>query len=345
MNDTFLKACRGEEVPYTPVWIMRQAGRYMKEYQDVRAQVDFLTLCKTPELAAKVTLQPVDILGVDAAILFSDILVVNEAMGQSLEFHEKRGPVIDNPVRTRQQVDALRVPVAEDELGYVMATIKILRGELANKVPLIGFSGAPFTLATYAIEGGSSKNFLYTKKMMYQNPALYAELMGKISDSVQAYLAAQIRAGAQAVQIFDSWAGVLDAQDFRQFALCYVERIIKNLRAEFGDQVPIIYFVNNCAAILKDAKSSAADVLGIDWRIDMADAAAIVGKDMAIQGNLDPICLFMTEDEIRNRVGAILDKAKGAKGHIFNLGHGVLPETPMDGVMAVVDAVHELSVK
>ena len=345
MNDTFLKACRGEKVPYTPIWIMRQAGRYLKEYRDVRAQAgDFLTLCKTPELAAKVTLQPVDLLGVDAAILFSDILVTVEAMGMNLEFSEKKGPVLDNPIRTRKQVDSLRIPDPDDELGYVMKTIKILRGEL--KVPLIGFSGAPFTLATYMIEGGSSKNFENTKRMMYQQPAMYHDLMDKIAESVEIYLAAQIRAGAQAVQIFDSWIGVLDPADFREFALPYVKRIVSALKKEFKKEgVPVIYFTNNCAALLKDAKKAGSHVLGIDWRIDMKEAATIIGKTQAVQGNLDPLALFLPPDQIKKRAADIIRKAKGAKGHIFNLGHGVIPETPRDGVKALVDAVHELSSK
>lgn len=344
MNDTFLKACRGEKVPYTPVWIMRQAGRYMKEYREVRAQAgDFLNLCKTPELAAKVTHQPVDMLGVDAAILFSDILVTVEAMGMKLRFHEKRGPVLDNPIRTRKQLDSLVVPIPEDELGYVMETIKILRQDL--RVPLIGFAGAPFTLATYMIEGGSSKTFINTKRMMYEHPGLYHDLMDKIADSVQSYLAAQIRAGAQAVQIFDSWAGVLDSHDFRKFSLPYVKRIVAGLRKEFKDQAPIIYFVNNCSAIICPACDVKSDVLGIDWRIDMEEAAYMVGDDFVIQGNLDPICLFLPEKDLRARVGDILKKGKKAKGHIFNLGHGVLPETSPDSVKALVNAVHELSGK
>jgi uroporphyrinogen decarboxylase len=342
MNDTFLRACRGEKTDYTPVWIMRQAGRYLEDYRKVREEAgDFLTLCKTPELAAKVTHQPIDMFGLDAAILFSDILVVNEAMGQKLEFHEKRGPVIDNPVRTRKDLERLRAPDADDELGYVMETIRLLRRGL--KVPLIGFSGAPFTLATYAIEGGSSKNFLNTKRMMYQNPALYSDLMNMLTESVQAYLAAQVRAGAQAVQIFDSWVGVLDPTDFREFELPYVSRIVAALRKEFGRKVPIIYFANNSASLLKDVKKTKADVIGIDWRIDMADAVKQIGKRFSVQGNLDPLCLFLPPEKIRERVADILEKARPLKGHVFNLGHGVVPETPVEGVRAVVDAVHELS--
>lgn len=342
MNDTFLRACKGQSVPYTPVWIMRQAGRYLPEYQAVRKNYDFLTMCKTPEAAAEVTMQPVNILGVDAAILFSDILVTVEAMGQKLEFHEKAGPVLPDPIRTRKQLDRLIVPHAEDDLGYVMDTIRLLRQRL--EVPLIGFAGAPFTLATYMVEGGSSKNFLNTKRMMYQEPALWHDMMDKITDSVTTYLAAQIRAGAQAVQIFDSWIGVLDPTDFRKYALPYVKRIVSALKKEFKD-TPVIYFANNCAAILKDAAKSGANVIGVDWRIEMKEAVGMIGKSQAIQGNLDPVCLFMPEADIRKRVRAVLKGAEGAKGHIFNLGHGVMPEAPVSGVKAVVNAVHDISAR
>jgi uroporphyrinogen decarboxylase len=340
MNDTFLRACRGEEVPYTPVWLMRQAGRYMKEYQEVRAQVDFMTLCKTPELAAKVTLQPVDVLGVDAAILFSDILVVPEAMGMHLEFYEKKGPVLSEPIRSRGLADRLTVPVPEDELGYVMEAIKILRGELEGRVPLIGFSGAPFTLATYMIEGGGSKNFLNTKKMMFQSPSLFNDLMEKITSAVLSYLRAQIRAGAQAVQLFDTWAGILAPEDYRASALPYVKRIISALKNEGA---PVIYFVNDCAALLKDVRKSGADVIGIDWRIDMGEAVKRIGRKFAVQGNLDPCALFLPEEAMRQRVGDILSKAETARGHIFNLGHGILPETPVEAAIGMVEAVHRMS--
>lgn len=336
MNDTFLRACRGEEVPYTPVWVMRQAGRYMKEYREVRAQVDFLTLCKTPELAAKVTLQPVEKLGVDAAILFSDILVPVEAMGMGLEFSEKKGPILSEPVRGRSHVERLTVPVPEDELDFVLEAIRLLRREL--KVPLIGFSGAPFTLATYMIEGGSSKNFLNTKKMMFQNPALFGDLMGKITSTVVSYLSAQIRAGAQAVQIFDTWAGALSPGDYKAYALPYVKKAVSELK---GEGVPIIYFVNDCSGILKEVKTSGADVIGVDWRIDMAQAIKKIGKKLAVQGNLDPCALFLPPEKLRERVRDVVEKGKAAKGHIFNLGHGVLPETPVENVMAMVEAVHE----
>jgi len=340
MNDTFLKACNGEPVPYTPVWIMRQAGRYMKEYREVREQVDFLTLCKTPELAAKVTLQPIDILGVDAAILFSDILIPVEAMGMDLHFSEKHGPVLKDPIRNKSLIEKLAVPDPEDEMPFVAETIRILRREL--KVPLIGFSGAPFTLATYMVEGGGSKNFLHTKKLMYQNHGLFKELMDKITDTVISYLRAQIKAGAQCVQIFDTWAGVLAPDDFKAYALPYVKRAVKELK---GEGVPLIYFVNGCAGLLKEIKSSGAQVIGIDWRIDLSEAIKKVGKKFSVQGNLDPLALFLPEEELKEKLQDILFKGESARGHIFNLGHGVLPETPVEKVKFLVDTVHELSRK
>lgn len=340
MNNTFLKACNGEHVPYTPIWIMRQAGRYMREYREVRETVDFLTLCKTPELAAKVTLQPVEILGVDAAILFSDILIPVEAMGMGLHFSEKHGPVLSEPIRNKSLIEKLSIPDPEEELRFVGDTIRILRREL--KVPLIGFSGAPFTLATYMIEGGGSKTFLYTKKLMYQNHGLFKDLMDKITDTVISYLRAQIRAGAQAVQIFDTWAGVLAPDDFRAYALPYVKRIVKELKSE---DVPIIYFVNGSAGLLKDLKSSGATVLGIDWRVDLGDAVKKIGKKFSVQGNLDPLALFLPEEELEEKIRDILAKGKGARGHIFNLGHGVLPETPVEKVKFLVETVHKLSGK
>lgn len=340
MNDTFLKACRGEKTDYTPVWLMRQAGRYMKEYQEVRSKVDFLTLCKTPELAAKVTLQPIDILGVDAAILFSDILIAVEAMGMPLEFHDKKGPILADPVRTKAGVDRLSIPDTEDSMPFVLDTIKILRREL--KVPLIGFSGAPWTLATYIIEGGSSKNFIHTKKMMYQNPGLFNALMEKITATVVEYLSAQIKAGAQAVQLFDSWAGILAPYDYENVIFPYVKSAIKALK-KFD--VPVIYFVNDCAGLLKIVKKCGADVIGIDWRVDMAKAAKKLGKKYSIQGNLDPLVLFAPKEHIEDRVKDILFKAEPARGHIFNLGHGILPETPVENAIAMVEAVHKYSAK
>ncbi|OGW19418.1 MAG: uroporphyrinogen decarboxylase, partial [Nitrospirae bacterium GWC2_46_6] len=319
MNDTFLKACRGEKTDYTPVWLMRQAGRYLPEYQKVRSKVDFLTLCKTPELAAEVTIQPVDILKVDVAILFSDILVPIEPMGMKLEFSESKGPILYDPIRNDIAVSKLRKIKSEEDVPFVMEAIKILVKKL--NVPLIGFSGAPFTLATYMIEGGSSKNFINTKKMMFQTPDLYAKLMDKITDTVINYLQAQIDAGVHAIQVFDSWAGILSPYDFEKYALPYVQRIVST----FKGKVPVIYFAFNGSAMLKKVKQSGADVLGIDWRIDISDAVNSLGNDVVVQGNLDPCVLFGTKDLIREGVSQILQGAKGAKGHIFNLGHGILP--------------------
>ena len=338
MNDTFLKACRGEKVAYTPVWLMRQAGRYMKEYQDVRSKVDFLTLCKTPELAAAVTLQPVDILGVDAAILFSDILIPVEAMGMHLEFTDKKGPVLGDPVRTKSAADKLIIPDTEDSMPFVLEAIKILRQELADRVPLIGFSGAPFTLATYIIEGGSSKNFSHTKRMMYQNPGLFGALLEKITATVIEYLSAQIKAGAQAVQIFDSWAGILAPYDYEKVIFPHVKTAIKALKKT---DVPVIYFVNDCPGLLEIVKKSGADVIGIDWRVDMAHAVKRLGKKVVIQGNLDPCVLFSPKEYIEERVQDIIAKAHTARGHIFNLGHGILPETSVENAIAMVEAVHK----
>lgn len=338
MNDTFLRACRGEKVEYTPVWLMRQAGRYLPQYQAVRANVDFLTLCKTPELAAEVTLQPIEILGVDAAILFSDILIPVEAMGMALEFPEKYGPTLSEPIRNKSAVDRLIAPDTEDDMPFIIETIKILREKLKDKVPLIGFSGAPFTLATYMIEGGSSKNFIHTKKMMFQNTRLFNYLMDKLTLMVTSYLSAQIRAGVQAVQIFDTWAGVLTPFDYKESVLPYVKKTISELKKE---GVPIIYFANDCAGILQEIRKSGADVIGIDWKIDISDAIKKLGKKVVVQGNLDPCALFLLKEEIEERVKDILWKGETAKSHIFNLGHGILPETPVENTIALVEAVHK----
>lgn len=346
MNDTFLKACRGEQVPYTPVWIMRQAGRYLSQYRAVRDKADFLTMCKTPELAAEVTLQPVDILGVDAAILFSDILIPCEAMGQGLEFHEGRGPLLSPAVRDEKTVKGLAVPDPEDRMKFVTDAVRILRKELDGRVPLIGFSGAPFTTATYMIEGGTSKNFLSTKRMLFENPALYHSLMEKITATISEYLKAQIAAGAQAVQIFDTWGGIFSPDDFRRHVLAYVRELIRSLRnwmSSRPEQVPIIYFVGETAGVLEDISNAGTDVFGIDWRIDLDTAIKRLGESVVVQGNLDPLALFLPHDRIKERVKDILQKASGARGHIFNLGHGVVPQTPPSTVKALVEMVHELS--
>jgi uroporphyrinogen decarboxylase len=349
MNDTFLKACRGEEVPYTPIWIMRQAGRYLPEYRAVRGKADFLKMCKTPELAAEVTLQPIDILNVDAAILFSDILIPCEAMGQGLEFHEGKGPILGPPIRDNDTVSKLSVPDPEDKMGFVMDAIRLLRKELADRVPLIGFAGAPLTTATYMIEGGTSKNFLNTKMMIYENPGLYKTFMDKVTATITEYLKAQISAGAQAVQIFDTWGGIFSPGDFREHALSYVKRIIKDLKdwmaSENREQVPVIYFVGETAGLLEEIKTSGADVYGVDWRINLDDAIKRIGDGAVVQGNLDPLSMFLPQEKIEERVKDVLSRASSAKGHIFNLGHGVVPQTPPENVVALVEMVHRLSKK
>lgn len=337
MNDTFLKACRGESTDYTPIWMMRQAGRYLPEYQKVRGKVTFLELCKSPELCVEVTLQPIDIFNMDAAILFCDILIPMEAMGLTLEFHEGRGPVFPNVVRDQNSLDKLIVPDPDETMGFVMETIRLLRREL--KVPLIGFAGAPFTCATYLIEGGSSKVFWETKKMMFTAPELFHGLMEKITQCTISYLLAQARAGVQALQLFDSWAGILAPTDFQEYALPYVERIIGKLQ-QTG--LPIIYFANNGATLLEYSARSGADVIGLDWRINISDAIKRVGNK-AVQGNIDPFALLLPKEKLRQRIRNLLEDARDAKGHIFNLGHGIHQFTPPDQAKIAVDAVHELS--
>jgi len=341
MNTTFLKACKGEKTEFTPIWIMRQAGRYLPEYHTVRNKGSFLDLCKTPERAAEVTIQPVDYLGVDAAILFSDILVPLEKMGAPLEFREKQGPVFPSPIRSRAAVDKLTIPDPEDDLGYVMDTIRILRRELADRVPLIGFSGAPFTLATYLIEGGGSKNYLNTKRMMYEAPELYKALLDKITECTIVYLKGQVAAGAQALQVFDSWAGVLAPCDYREFAFPYVKEIIDALKKV--TDIPIIYFANNGATLVDITRESGADVLGFDWRINLDEAVRRVGPNISIQGNMDPLALFLPDDKLEARIRNVLEQAKGARGHVFNLGHGIVPETPPEKAKLAVQLVHKLS--
>jgi len=337
MNNTFLKACRGEKTDYTPIWMMRQAGRYLPQYQKVRGNVTFLELCKNPDLCVEVTLQPIDLLNMDAAILFSDILIPMEAMGAPLEFHEGKGPIFPETVRSKADLDKLIVPDPLEKTGFVMETIKLLRKEL--KVPLIGFAGAPFTCATYLIEGGSSKVFWETKKMMFTNPELFHELMEKITETTSKYLLAQAEAGAQALQLFDSWAGILAPCDFRKFALPYATRIVKDLQKT---GLPFIYFANNGATLLELSVSTGADVIGLDWRINIGDAIKRVGKK-AVQGNIDPFALLLPKSELRQRIKRLLDDAKDAHGHIFNLGHGIHQFTPPEQAKYAVECVHELS--
>lgn len=341
MNDIFLKACMGEKTRPVPIWIMRQAGRYLPDYQKVRGTVDFLTLCKTPELAAEVTLQPVNVLGVDAAILFSDILIPLEPMGIQLAFSEGKGPILTPPIRTEEQVQALRSITPDKDVPFVLETIRILRRELADKCPLIGFGGAPFTLATYLIEGGSSRNFLNTKRMMFQHPELFHDLMSRLTDVTTSYLSAQIQAGAQVIQLFDTWGGILSVTDYETFVLPYIRRILNALSRLV---TPTIYFVYDGSHLLHLLRDINANVIGLDWRADISQAIASLGREKSIQGNLDPCALFLPEQQLRERIKSILEAGQAAKTHIFNLGHGILPEIPWEKAKILVNMVHELSI-
>ena len=341
MKDRFLRACRRESVDCTPVWFMRQAGRYMSEYRDLRAKHSILELCKTPELAARVTLQPIDRFPLDAAIIFADILLPLEAMGLQLEFAEGEGPVIHNPVRDRAGVDRLKM-IDGDELQYVAEAVAVARHMLNGRVPLIGFAGAPFTLASYAIEGGSSRNYVLTKQMMYREPEAWHRLMDKLARVVVGYLRRQIKAGAQAIQVFDSWVGCLSAGDYAEYVMPHVQLIFDGLKHE---GMPMIHFGTGTTAILGAMRKAGGTVMGVDWRVPLDDAWATVGHDIAVQGNLDPVALFGPPHEIERRVEDILRRAGGRLGHIFNLGHGILPQTPVDHVAATVEMVHKLSTK
>jgi len=337
----FIRACRGEEVSYTPIWMMRQAGRYLPEYMEIRRSVSgFLELCKIPELATRVTLQPVERLGVDAAILFSDILVPVEAMGVPLEFKEGEGPKLSYTVDSLRDVEALKVPDPATTMDFVLETVKRVKEILAGQVPLIGFSGAPFTLASYILEGGGSRHYLKTKAFMYRQPQVWHALMEKLTDTVVAYLRAQVEAGADTVQFFDSWVGALSPGDFREFVAPYTRRIVQEVRAT---GVPFILFGTDTATLLSDLTSMGADVVGVDWRIELKDAIQVMGDRVSIQGNLDPCALFMPKDALEKRVAEILGQGCLAQGHIFNLGHGILPQTDPKMAKFLVDTVHRLS--
>jgi len=332
--DRFLKACRGEAVDTTPVWIMRQAGRYMKEYRQVREKYSFLEVCHKPEVACEVTLQPLDVLNVDAAILFSDIMVPLEGMGCEVDFNP--GPVME-PIRTRKAVDDLTICNPEEDVPFVLEAVKMIRREIDGKVPLIGFSGAPFTLAAYMVEGKGSKDFANFKRMMFAEPELYNDLMNKVSDTVIAYLNAQAKAGAQALQLFDTWGGILSGADYRKYVLPYSKRII----AALDKSVPIIHFVKGSGLMLDAVKEAGGDVIGLDWHIDISRAIEEIGQDFSVQGNLDPSYMFAPEDIARKAAAEIAVKGKAARGHVFNLGHGIMPMASVDTARAVVDAVHE----
>lgn len=338
MNDRFLRACRREPVDTTPVWFMRQAGRFLPEYRALREKHPILEMIKTPELAVEVTLQPLRRFDLDAAIIFADILPLLETMGLELEFVKGEGPVIHNPIRSADDVAALRVPDAEEIAPFTIEAIQLCRRELNGRVPLIGFSGAPFTLASYAIEGGSSRHYRLTKTFMYAQPQAWHSLMDKLAQVIGAYLQAQAAAGAQALQLFDSWVGALTPNDYAEYVQPYSRRVLDMAR-QTG--VPVIHFSTGTAGMLEQIRATGGDVISIDWRIHLDDAWARIGYDRAIQGNLDPIALMAPWPELRRRAEDILRRAGGRPGHIFNLGHGILPQTPIDNVARLVDFVHE----
>lgn len=332
-----MRACRREPVPYTPIWLMRQAGRYMPEYRAVRARTGFLELCKTPSLAAEVTVTAAERLGVDAAIIFADILLILEPMGAELEFEHGEGPVIHNPVREAVDVDRLRQLEDVSALDFVNEAIRQTRRALKPDIPLIGFSGAPFTLASYLTEGGGSKNYVHTKRLMYNDSGAWHAMMSLISASLVKYLNAQIEAGAQAVQLFDSWVGALSPDDYREFVLPHTKAVIDNVKPG----VPVLHFGTGTAALLELMRESGGDVIGVDWRVRLDQAWERVGHDVAVMGNLDPVALFADREVLLAQARRVLNQAKGRPGHIFNLGHGILPETPVENVIALVEMVHE----
>jgi uroporphyrinogen decarboxylase len=337
-NSPFLRACRQEPTPYTPVWLMRQAGRYMQEYRQVRARVPFLELCKTPDLAAEVTVTAVERLGVDAAIIFADILLILEPMGMHLEFVTGDGPVLHNPLRDVTDVERLREIDPEESLGFVMQAITTTRKQLKPHIPLIGFAGAPFTLASYMLEGGASRSYVHTKTFMYTNADAWHTLMALLSRNLIRYLNGQIAAGAQAVQLFDSWVGNLCPDDYRTFVLPHSQSIIANLTPG----VPVLHFGTGTSTLLELMREAGGDVIGVDFRIELDHAWQRLGA-FGIQGNLDPVVLYADRAYVRQRVERILQQAGGRPGHIFNLGHGILPTTPVDNVIALVDYVHTMS--
>ncbi|MDZ4170364.1 MAG: uroporphyrinogen decarboxylase [Coriobacteriia bacterium] len=347
MNDLFLRAARLEATERTPVWMMRQAGRYMPEYRAIREKRGFLEMCYNPELAVEVTLQPVDLIGVDAAILFSDILVVFPGMGLDLEFKSGVGPIINNPVRSVADVQNLGISDPIENTGYVMDAIKILRRELENKVPLIGFAGAPFTLASYAIEGRGTRDYENCKALMWSEPEAWDLLMNKFADTVTAYLCAQIDAGAQTVQMFDSWVGYVAPWDYERFILPYSKRVLAAVKAH-GDRVveggvPVIHFANGATSMIDLVQQAGGDVVGVDWRLDMARAVELIDPKFGIQGNIDPVALFGPDAEIERQVVHILEAVGTRPGHIFNLGHGIHKTSDPEKAKTLIRLVHEHS--
>jgi len=344
-NDRLLRALLREPVDVTPVWMMRQAGRYLPEYRATRERAgSFMDLCTAPDLACEVTLQPLERYPLDAAILFSDILTIPDAMGLGLTFAAGEGPRFERPVRSQADVDAIGVPDPEDELRYVIDAVRVIRRELNGSVPLIGFSGSPWTLATYMVEGSGTKEFAKIKGMMFDAPKTLHQLLEKLADSVISYLNAQINAGAQAVMIFDTWGGVLTPRDYREFSLSYMERIVNGLQRENeGRRVPVVLFTKNGGAWLEDMAATRCDALGLDWTIDIAEAKQRVGDRVALQGNMDPCVLYASPERIRAEVATILKSFGQGNGHVFNLGHGIHQHIDPEHAGAFIEAVHELS--
>jgi uroporphyrinogen decarboxylase len=340
-DSPFMRACRRETVPYTPIWLMRQAGRYMHEYREVRKRMSFLELCKTPSLAAEVTVTAAERLGVDAAIIFADILLIIEPMGLQLEFSKGEGPVIHNPVRASTDVKRLREVEDVATLAFVFEAIRETRSALRGDLPLIGFAGAPFTLASYIVEGGASKNYVHAKSLMYNDSGAWHAMMSLISRGLIKYLNAQIEAGAQAVQLFDSWVGALGPDDYREYVLPHTRDVIRGVTPG----TPVIHFGTGTSALLELMREAGGDVIGLDWRVRLDEGWQRVGHDVAVMGNLDPVSLFANVKHVRAEAKRILAQAGARPGHIFNLGHGILPETPVENVIALVDAVHELSLE
>lgn len=335
----FLKACRRERTDVTPIWLMRQAGRYMPEYRDVRARFNFLELCKRPDVATEVTVTAAERLGVDAAILFADILLILEPLGFELEYAKGEGPVIHNPLRIAGDVDRVTPLETAEPLGYVMDAVASIRAALKSDLPLIGFAGAPFTLACYAIEGGGSRHYQKAKAFMYSDPGAWDALMTKLVEATAVYLNAQAAAGAQVLQVFDSWVGCLGPFDYRRFVLPHMKRLFSLL----APGVPTIHFGTDTTTLLEMQRDAGGSVIGLDWRVELGETWDRLGPDVAVQGNLDPIVLFAPLSEIETQARRILEQAAGRPGHIFNLGHGILPHTPVDHVIALVEMVHELS--
>jgi uroporphyrinogen decarboxylase len=336
-----LLAARRKPTPFTPVWLMRQAGRYLPEYRALRARHEFLELCKTPPAAAEVTLQPIERLGVDAAILFADILLIVEPLGVGLEFAKGEGPVIRRPVRTEADVARLGPVDVASAVGFVFETVRLVKRALPSRVPLIGFAGAPFTVASYVVEGGASRDYLATKRLMRERPEAWHRLLTVIADATAAYLNGQIAAGADVVQLFDSWVGALAPDDYREFVLPHTRAVI----AALTPGTPVIHFGTGTGGLLPLLRDAGGDVIGLDWRIDLDVGWRAVGDDVGVQGNLDPVALLSPPKTFEASVRAILRRAAGRPGHIFNLGHGVLPSTPMEHVKALVDMVHDISAR